>query len=165
MNPIDLDNAARAAKAIKDFLDDPDDQELVAGMVEGETQFFELIDRVLGAIVDDEVMIVGLKVAIDELQKRKARVEARKKAKRGALEAAFLVADLPKIERPIATLSLGNRARQIVIIEDSKIPSKYWIESDPKLDKKALKSDLSAGAIVPGAELDNGGKQLNLRRA
>lgn len=162
------------------------DAELVADTIEGETSLFEAVDAVLDRIADAEVMLEGLNVVIARLDARKARYEARIKTDRTLLEQALTIAELPKLERPAATLSISTRAPSLVLTEESDIPAKYWKAGAPTLDKKALAADLKdrAKALanlpedeaqraallaslpeIPGATLSNGAPSLTLRRA
>ncbi|MGE0857439.1 MAG: siphovirus Gp157 family protein [Hyphomicrobiaceae bacterium] len=45
----------------------------------------------------------------------------------------------------------------------SRIPSEFWKPQPPRLDKKVVLDALKAGAVVPGAELSNGGETLSMR--
>lgn len=185
---LDPTKEAKAVAAIlaAHEIDVEEDAELVADTIEGETSLFEAIDIVLDRIADAEVMLEGLAVVIDRLSARKTRYEQRIKTDRALLEQALSIAELPKLERPAATLSISTRAPSLILTEESEIPAKYWKAGAPTLDKKALTADLKdrAKALenlpedeaqravliaslpdIPGATLSNGAPSLTIRRA
>lgn len=152
-----------AVKELIDALKQYDDDELIADSIEGQTTFGECVDAVLVAMDDDEVIVAGIKDRIGVLSERQARIERRIKARRAALEAAFLIADLPKYESALATVSQKAMPAKMIITDESLIPAAYWKTGDPKLDKKALMAALKDSEHVPGATLDNGGRTIQIR--
>jgi len=184
---LDPTKEAKAVAAIREaFQIDETDGELVIGVIEGETSFLEAVDVVLDRIADAEVMVEGLDVVLDRLGARKTRYEQRIKNDRALIEQAMAIAELDKLERPAATLSLSARAPSLLITEESDVPAKYWKPGKPTLDKKALTADLRdrAKALdslpdgeaqraaliaslpeIPGATLSNGAPSLTIRRA
>ena len=46
-----------------------------------------------------------------------------------------------------------SNAPSVHITNEGLIDKSYFVEQEPKLDKKALKEDIQAGADVEGAEL------------
>ena len=140
------------------------DEEMMRDSIEGETGLHEAIEQVVHTMTYDEAFISGLKGAIDEMSQRKLRIETRLKRKRLAIEQAMMIGELPRLELPEATLSLGKNPQALIIVDEEKIPSEYWTPQDPKLDRKAVTDALKEKIEVPGAELDNGGVKLNIRR-
>lgn len=185
---LDPTKEAKAVAAIlaAHEIDAGEDAELVADVIEGETSLLEAVDVVLDRIANAEVMLEGLAVVVARLSARKTRYEQRIKTDRTLLEQALTIAELPKLERPAATLSISTRAPSLIVTEESDIPAKYWKAGDPTLDKKALTADLKdrARALeslpedeaqraalvaslpeIPGAALSNGAPSLTIRRA
>lgn len=157
----------RAFEAIKaslaahhDLLDDPD---LMLDLAEGETSFLETLDRVLAADLDDEGLIEGLKLMRDTVIARLHRIEERRKSRRVILEQALLALERRTLERPVATLSLSERAPGVEVEDESQIPARYFAMK-PVLDRRALKAALEAGESVPGARLSGRLITLNMRR-
>lgn len=144
-----------------------DDAELVADMIEGETNLVEAIDRAIAEIDECEIMIVGLKAKEAIFEARRKSVENRAERIRALIEQALVATDQQSMKLPSATLSLTKRAANVVLLNEADIPSRFWIEQDrpaPKLDKKALAEALRAKEIIPGAALDNGTVSLSVRR-
>jgi hypothetical protein len=147
MKPIDLDQQVAAVVAIHgtlQLLDAADDTELLLDSLAGETEFFELVDRLLEQIADDGALAEAIDAQIDRLKARKDRLVRRAATARGVIEQAFLAAELPKLERPLATLCLSARPSKLVVETESDIPARYWRPGDPVLDKKQLTQDLKA---------------------
>jgi len=156
---------AEAAKAIRESLaklgeTDPD---LLLDMTEGETSLFECIDALLLRMAADKAMIVGTESVISDLESRKRRVERRTEFDRGLIEQAMAIAELPKIERPAATLSLAARAPSLRIESEPDIPAEFWTAGAPTLERKALTDALKSGRPIPGAALSNAAPSLTVR--
>lgn len=143
---------------------DEGDPLLTQSFIEGETFVPELIDAALVSIDNDQVLIDGLKVRIDDLSKRKSRIEKRVTVLRGLIEQILVQSETKWIETRLATVSVKAAAQQLGEIDESKLPSKYFVPQDPKLDRKALLKDLRDGVQVDGATLNNGGLSLAIRR-
>jgi hypothetical protein len=164
MNPKLLEQHARAAQAIKAMLASEQDEELTLDMIEGETDFLSLLDRIMDGVADDESMIEAIKIREAELKARKQRIEARISRARQIVEQGMLQADLTKIERPEYTLSIRKGTPQLNVYDESAIPADYFKLPPPVLDKPALKAALNDGYPVPGASLNNGQPSLSVRR-
>lgn len=184
---LDPIKEAKALSAIREAVGlDASDEALVLDTAEGETSLLEALDAMLGAIMNDEVMVEGLAVVISDLAKRKGRFEQRIRTSRAIVEQAMTIAELAKLERPTATLSVSARAPSLQVLEESEIPARYWKAGAPTLDKKALTADLrerakALAAIpaeaedraerlsalppeIPGVALSNGAPSLTIRR-
>lgn len=163
---IDPTKDAIAAKALIASITsvDAEDDILILDMVEGETGLFEAIDALLGRMSESRVMVAGLDTVIADLETRKRRFEERVKFDKTLIEQALMIAEInQKIERPMATLFLSNRAPKVEIATESEIPAEFWKVGDPTLDKKALGDALKAGRDVPGAALSNAAPSLTIR--
>jgi hypothetical protein len=142
---LDPIKAASAARAIRESLATiaGDDDDLMADMVEGETNLFEIVDRLLERITLNNALADGVQRHLDEAKGRRERFEARVATDRALIEQALVVAGVEaSIQRPIATLGLSKRGPKLVIDEEADIPAEYWKAGDPVLDRKALKEAL-----------------------
>lgn len=153
-----------ARELIETLREHADDKELIADTIEGETGLVEAIASAVGSMLEDEVLIEGLKPVIAELSARLKRITDRHAMKRAAIEQAMTIAECESLELPTITASLKKLPRGLEIIDESAIPAAYWKAQDPKLDKRTLLSALKEGATIPGAQLDNGGIALQMRR-
>lgn len=156
---------AEAAKALRESLAKlgETDPELLLDMTEGETSLFECIDALLLRMAGDKALVVGTEAVVSDLEERKRRIQKRIEFDRGLIEQAMAIAELPKIERPAATLSLSSRAPSLCIENEADIPAEFWTAGAPKLEHKALTDALKEGRPIPGAVLSNAAPSLTVR--
>lgn len=143
---------------------DQHDDETVQDTVEGETGLLEAIGAAISEIDECEMMALGLASKEGQIKARAERYKRRIDTLRGLIEQAMLVADMPSIKLPMASLSVKSVPPKPIIIDEAVIPAKFWKQPDPVLDKKALNDAVKAGEEVPGATLSNGGTSLQIRR-
>lgn len=145
-----------------------DDEEAVADAVEGETNLFDAIQQAVSAMDECDILLSGIKQKKEELSNRERQTKARADRIIGFIEQALVMMDLKDpLRLPTMTLSLKKVPQSVVISDETKIPSSYWKQKprpDPVLDTKAILEDLKAKKPIPGAELDNGGISLAIRR-
>jgi hypothetical protein len=161
VDPQAIEREAKAAASLRESLRQlgEGDEELMLDMIEGETSLVECIDRNAA----DRALIEGTERVIADLQSRADRVERRIKFDRALIEQAMMTAEITKIERPVATLSLTNRAASLRVDSEADIPAEFWTAGAPKLDRKALSAALKEGRPVPGAALSNAAPSLTVR--
>jgi hypothetical protein len=133
---------------------DGDDQ-AQADAVEGETNLHEAVDAALSRLAEIDAYIASLISRIEDMRARKDRFAAQADAIRAALVAAMEAAGLKRLERDVATVSLRPSPPRVVITSEADVPSAFWTEPRPVLDRKAIADALKAGQSVPGAELSN----------
>ena len=160
----DLQRAARAARDLVAALRGEDD-ELIHDMAEGETDLFEAIDVALAEIDECAVVVAGCKAREEVFAARRKRAERREETLRGLIEQAIVVAEIGTVRRPIATLSVSLVKPKPIVTDEAQVPSSYWRQPDPVLDKAKLNADAAAGTEIPGVEMSNGGTKLTIRRA
>ena len=157
--------AARALlTAYADILGD--DAQAKHDAVEGETGLHEAIKAGIGRIVEVQGLVAGIDLALGTLKDRKARLEAQDERIRAAMLTAMEVSGLQKLETPLGTVSRRAVPPSVVVTDEHAIPPDYWVEQDPKLDKRALLQALKAlppGEHIAGAELSNGGSTIALK--
>lgn len=164
MTALDPIREAEAARVLRESMAElATDEALALDTIEGETGLFEAIDGLLRGIDEDRAHVAGLEVVIGDMDARKARFAKRVDARRALIEQAMMIAEIPKLERPAATLSLTTRAPKVEVSVEADIPAEFWKASDPKLDKKAVGEALKAGRTVPGACLSNAAPTLTVR--
>ena len=164
---IDPIKEAKAVAALKESLRQMghgDDDELLLDSIEGETSLLDLVDRLLVQIAEDEGLAEGARTAAAAIENRADRFDKRAEAARALIEQMLFVAELEKVERPTATLSLVRRPAKVEIAEESEIPAEFWRPGDPRLDRKALLAALKEGRAVPGAALSNCAPSLTIRK-
>jgi hypothetical protein len=140
-----------------------DDADLMLDLAEGQTSLLEALDCMLEADLNDEGLLEGLKRIKETVIGRIHRLEERRKSRRVILEQALLALERRSLERPVATMSLADRAPSVEVEDESAIPAKFF-DLKPVLDKRLVKAALEAGEDVPGARLAAGLLTLTLRR-
>lgn len=158
---------AEAAKTLianmKDTLGD--DADLIADTVEGETEFFEVMKRVVERIGELDAHTNGLTEYTKVIAARKSRLEQQAENLRTAVAVAMEMTGIQSRELPGATITLRKKDREPVIVDEAQIPAEFWKPQDPKLDRKSLRTEAKSGREIPGVELDNGGSVLSIRRS
>lgn len=168
---LNLERETQAAEALRAALvalpdmNESRDADILRDTIEGELSLRLMIDGVLALLTEAEVMLGGLDEKITEFEARKRRFTDRKNFLRSMIEQAMVVGEIETLYLPDATLSLSRRAGGVVIVDESRIPSEFWRQPDPQVDKKKLGEVLKEGATVPGATLGNGSVSLTVRRS
>lgn len=169
-NPADkaafaIKREAEAAQSLRESLAQliENDESLALDMIEGETSLVECIDALLLANTQDAVLVQGAERVVADIEGRATRFKNRISMRRALIEQAMVTAEIKKLERPAGTLSLSNRAPSAVVVNEADIPARFWVASDPKLDKKALAAALKDGETVAGATLSNAAPSLTIR--
>lgn len=93
--------------------------------------------------------------------KRKA-LEANKNRLRMYVEDQLAITGKDKVKAGLFTFAMQNNAPSLKVVDENKIPKDYFIPSDPKLDKTAIKNAIKDGDDIPGAELVQG-RSLRIR--
>lgn len=139
-----------------------DDDVLRADTIEGETDAHEFLTRIVHMIDDARALSDGTDGRMKELQARRDRFDRRIEAFRSLAFKIMSAADLPKVELPIATLSIRTGTPKVIITDESKLPPEFTITKiEP--NKKAIKEALSNATLVPGAELSNAEPTIAIR--
>lgn len=140
------------------------DAKFLLDTIEGETDLHDMLLEIDDSVAEYEAKADAIKIRIEAMQKRKARMERSADTLRTIIMSAMDRAGIQKIEGPVSTLSVKNKPRALIVTNESLIPSDYF-EINPKLDRKKLIADLKEEKKIEGAELDNGGISLQIRRA
>lgn len=156
--------AFAAAELLAALGDDAQDDDLAHDMIEGETDFFEAVERVLSEIDECEILTAGIKDMQKRLSDRLARVSGRADRLRGLIDQAFQMAEIKSHKFASATISTKAVPRKLIVTDESQIPARFYKPQPPKLDRKALLDAIKAGEAVPGADMSNGGTTIQIRR-
>jgi hypothetical protein len=156
--------AVAAAELVRALGEDRVDADLVHDMVEGETGFFEAVERALDEIGDCEILAVGIKELQGKLSQRLSRTERRAERLRGLIDQAFQMAEVKTHVFPAATVTTKTVPPKLIITDEAAIPAKFYEPQPPKLNRKALTDAAKIGPVT-GAEMSNGGVTIQIRRA
>lgn len=161
----DLSIEAEAARRLSEDLaaiDDPD-LDLIHDMIEGSTNLFEAIDRVVAMIREDEAIADGIVNLVESLRNRKIRIKARAGMRREAIATAMEAAGIDRRQTPAGTVTARAVPPKALITEEASIPARFWRQAAPELDKAALTKALRDGERIEGATLSNGSRTVMIR--
>lgn len=142
-----------------------DDDALRHDMIEGETDLFEAIEAALAEIDECDVVAAGCKEKEAQFAERRRRSDARADRLRGMIEQAMCIAELPSVKLAGATLSLKSVPPKPIYEDEAAIPSEFWRQPDPVLDKKKIADAMKDGRTIPGVSMTNGSSALQIRRS
>ena len=155
---------AAQVSAIVAMLADDEDQQLLADMLEGETNLHEFASRLLAQNEDDEGVVNALGEQIDDRKSRQDRAKKRIASRRDMLMAMLDIARLDKLTLPEATVSVRDVAPKIIFPQPDLVPDAYC-KFDRKLDREKLKEIVNGPDGLPSwATMDNGGRSITVRR-
>lgn len=139
-----------------------DDYELLESAIDGETNF----DRVIEVITDQFLEALSMKGAIadrmESLRERSDRFGKKAESIRSLALDLMQAANRPKVELPIATLSLRKGVNSAVVDDVAQLPQGFTRTEVLPL-KTEIKKALEAGQDVPGAHLETGPEGLSVR--
>ncbi len=136
-----------------------DDEDLILGMVEGETDAGEYLDSLIEANAEDAAFIAAQKAREADLSDRRKRMETRVKARRDAMLAVMDAVNVKKWERPLATLSRRAFAPKPIVTDVDALPDEFCTFTRKPNMAEIKKSD----ELPAGVEMDNGGVSLTVR--
>jgi hypothetical protein len=100
-----------------------------------------------------EGQALAIKNEEQRLALRRSSLEANAKRLKKALEESMLDVGKTKIKTELFNFNIQKNPPSIEILNDSVIPKNYFVPVEPKLDKKAILTDLKEGKAVPGVEI------------
>jgi hypothetical protein len=131
-----------------------EDDVLRQDMIEGETNALELIDNLIEMERVAASLENSLKFYILKMEERKHRFADRRIGLRRFIQQIMEAANLKKVERPAATVSIATGRPKVVIVDESQIPDAYW-RIKREVNKEAIATTLKALRDVPGTTLSN----------
>jgi hypothetical protein len=140
-----------------------DDEALKLDTLEGETDLFELVRKLLDAIENAEGEVEILAAQMAARKERRDRAAKRIEAHRRAIMALMECAHIDKLPLPEATCSLRKLAPKAIVTDASLLPDALCkIERKPDMAAIRACPDVTG---LPGVALDNGGVSLTVRRS
>lgn len=150
-------------RLIREEPDIIDDEKLLHDMLEGETgDAMDTLDALIRASIHAGSMADMGKTRAMEVRERASRYERRQETLRGVVFAALSALELTRHEQPDFTVSIRNLQPSVVITDETAL-SDDLVRIERKPDKALIKAALTAGQIVPGAELSNAPQTLSVR--
>lgn len=118
------DLTAIQVAAMVAMLPDDDDQ-LRADMLEGETDLYEMVSKLLGWAEEDEGAIIVLDQQMTDRAERKKRAQDRVANRREMIRALMDIGRLDKIVLPEATISKRPGKPKLDVVNDDAVPEEY----------------------------------------
>lgn len=194
--PEDLARQGEAAAMMIEYLKavhEDDDPDLVEDVIEGETDFKEVLARADDQIAEAEMMAAAIKDRETALAQRRKRFEDRATFLRHCVTMAMIQANGDQAERPLpftitlptATFTVKDGKPKVIIEDESKLPAEFWRVPEPVIDRAKLNervkaaldfikngplmedddSDADSGPTIPeGVTLSDPGFTLTVRR-
>ena len=139
-----------------------DDQDLLADMLEGQTDFNEVIAALAKDIKLAKANVAGIKEVAKELKERQSRFEAKEEFCRSLIHKLMDTAGVKKLTLPVATVNITNVSPSVMILDESAIPDDFMrIKKEP--NKTAIKAALETGQSIAGAVMSNGSTTVSIR--
>lgn len=152
----------RWADEIRAELGDDFDPETFMDTLDGMTDAADIADRMIADMLAAEAMGEAIRGEIADLTARRDRYDARKDAFRRQLLSLLDATGEKKMERPRATISRRAGLPSVQITDEAAIPSQLC-KTTVAPDKAAIKAQLLAGEIVPGALIVMGADGVTVR--
>lgn len=142
-----------------------EDERAYLDTLEGQTDLYEWVRRLLGKIEEDEGIEEALTVQISDRTVRKSRAAARIKSSRSAIQALLECARLDKLSLPEASLSIRDTADKLVVNDPKAVPDEY-VEQVPKPVMEKIKADFTPKdvALPNWLSVEPGKTSLTIRR-
>jgi hypothetical protein len=155
---FEITQQLRELEILADSEDIPED--VLRDTIEGLTGDFETKAVATAKfILSLEATAEAIKAAADAMAIRAKRVQKRADAVRHYLLLQFQMIDHRKLDTPELVIARRANPVAVQVSDEAAIPRDYFVQPPPpppKLDKKAVKDALQAGATVPGAYLESG---------
>jgi Siphovirus Gp157 len=98
--------------------------------------------------------ITSIKEEEQRLESRRKSLENNVKNLKSALEIAMLDSDMKKIKTPLFSFNIQKNSPSLDIVDTSAIPLAYYVDQEPKLDKRKLLNDIKNNDVfLPGVEI------------
>lgn len=138
-----------------------DDLELLAGTVEGQTDFDPLMDAILEQFIEAVSLKDALSLRIDAMKARVERFDKQAEALRELMMMLMQSADKTMVRRPLATV-VRSKGRAVLQLDDDFNAQGYMrVRTEPM--KADILAALKAGNEIPGARLVETEPALSVR--
>lgn len=114
------------------------DQKMIQDTMEGlDFEFEEKAEAYAKVVKTLEMDIAGLDEEIQRMTKRKATIKNNIDRLKRSLEGAMIATGKRKFKTPLFGFGIQKNPPSLNVLDETKIPAEFWIEQQPKLDKKA----------------------------
>jgi hypothetical protein len=145
----------------KAFPELEEDLDLMAGMIEGETDFEKLVDTILDQFQERLTMREAVESRAKMLQERAQRFGRSADALKGLLHELVKASGQTNIRRPLATLVISKGRKKLELDPDFHAQGYMRVTTEPM--KTDITAALNAGNDIPGARLVEGEPTFSVR--
>jgi hypothetical protein len=138
-----------------------DDAELLDATLEGETDLYGIVTKLLELEADAKGMAEAIKSRRDALTARESRYKRQVEGFRSLIQRVMEATGQKKLTLPEATLSLTTRAPEPIVTDETLLPEECF-KVVRTLDKATIKAWCSAGNIPSGVTMSNGAVSLRI---
>lgn len=139
-----------------------DDANLYSSTLEGETDFFEVMKRLVAAYQECDGMAEAIKERERHLKLRRERFEHQAASIKAVMYNLMSEAQQDKVTLPEATVSTLKPRASVKVYDVDELQQPYF-RLERTADKKRIKEDLENGLTVEGASLEYGEAGLSIR--
>lgn len=132
-----------------------EDDVMRVDMLEGSTDFKEMLTAILHGIDDAQILSDGTKIRIDQLAERKTRFDMRVEFLRKMMLKTMQWADLRKVELADATLSQRASQQKLIGDPDVALLPEELVKVTRAPDRTKIRDALLRGEVVPECALSN----------
>ncbi|MDQ0414193.1 siphovirus Gp157 family protein [Mesobacillus stamsii] len=100
-----------------------------------------------------EGQALAIKSEEERLAGRRRSIEGNTKRLKEALEQSMIQTNIKKLKTELFSFNIQKNPPGVEVLKENIIPKNYFIEQEPKLDKKTILQDLKNGVKVPGVEM------------
>lgn len=142
-------------KNLEELLDNPDIAEEVIkeALSELDEEWETKAENLAKLIKSFDVDVKGLKEEEQRLASRRKSLENRIANLKTYIEDNMKAVGKDKIKGKVFTLAIQNNPPSVEIVDDFKIPEKYFVVKK-EIAKKEILNDLKQGIEVPGAQIN-----------
>jgi hypothetical protein len=161
-NPVDV--RAQIGALLHAHPELAEDSQLLADMLEGETDVMEAVRRLLTQYNEDRMLRAGIKTRRDELKDRDDGIELRmEQVKKTMRELLRLLPDGQRVLRLAeGTVSWRKPGKQTIIYNLDMLPQGFY-RTKKEAQMTEITKALTAGEEVPGAQQIDGQDGVTIR--
>lgn len=166
-DPLRADVALIAAhidslkRAHPDLVEDAD---LLAGTIEGETDFDRVLEAIVEAKLDADSMAEAGRIRRNKLSDRIKRYEAMGERMQALVFDLMKAADKKTHRIPVATISVRPGAQSVFVEDEAEVAKlQGFTKTETVIKRDEIRKALMAGEPVPGARLLTGPATLQIR--
>lgn len=142
---IDKGRLAQIAEFVRE---QSDDEELLLDMLEGETDLFEIVRKLLDANEDDEGRKAALTEQMNIRKERRDKCDSRITKRRELIRELMEIGGVQKLPLPEATISRQKVKAKVTVKEADAVPQEFC-KVTYKPDMEKIKAEYALSPVLP----------------